>query len=136
MIQGELIIDAVKRMCASVGDLLFPKVAAQIKDIFAETLNLLELRLGDAPSQHVHFASIFGEVGGDFVPDEHAFEMGYLQGAANAVVVGDRNELHSTTPSPFVDHLGFGIALRRSNPAQDPFRGAVRVFGVDVQVYS
>jgi len=66
-------------------------------------------------------ASILREVGGNLVPDEHAFEMGYLQGATNAVVICDRNELHSTPPSAFVNRFGFGVALRRSNPPQDPF---------------
>ena len=121
MIHGELVIDAVKRMSTSVSDLLFPKVVAQIKDILAETLNLIELSFGDAPSQHMDFASIFREVRRDFVADKHAFEMGYFQGATNAVVIGNRNELHSTPPSAFVNRFGLGIALRGSDPPQDPF---------------
>jgi hypothetical protein len=75
-------------------------------------LNLPKLGFGDAPSQHVDFASIFRKVRGDFVADEHTLEMGDFQGTTNAVVIGDRNELHSATPSPFVEGLGFGVALR------------------------
>ena len=112
MIQSELVIDAVKRMSAAVGNALLPEVITQVVDVLTETLDLLELAFGDAPSQHVDLASVFRKVSGDFVTDEYTFERGYFQGATNAVVIGDRNELHSTTPSPFVDGFGFGVALR------------------------
>src|SRR5688500_14985053 len=121
MIQSKPVIDAVERMSAGVGNALLPKVITQIVDVLAETLNFLELGFGDAPGQHVDLASVFWKVGRNFVADEHTFEMGYFQGASNAVVVGDRNELHSPTPSPFVNRFGFGVALGRSNPPQDPF---------------
>src|SRR5262245_60889801 len=121
MIDGEPVIDTVKRMRAGVSDALVPKVGAQIVDILTQPLDLLELGFRDAPGQHMDLAAILREVGRDFVADEHALEMSYFQGGTDSVVIGDRNELHSTPPVAFVNSFGFGVALRRSNPPQDPF---------------
>ena len=61
-------------------------------------------------------------------------QVGDLERALDAVVVRDGDEVHALDLAPAVDIERLGEAFRRADTTQEPFGGAIGVFGVDVKV--
>ena len=57
-----------------------------------------------------------------------------LQSAANAIVVGNGDKIHTAIAGPTVHVHRFHVTFRSPNAAQKPFAGSVGVLAVDVNI--
>ena len=115
-------------------NVLGQKILPQLVDVGAQLLDHAKLLFADAEHQDVHFATVFRKVGGRLVRDECARQVGDFQRAANAVVIGDGDEIHPPLPRAPVHLQRLDKALRRADAAQEPFARPVRVLAMDVKI--
>ena len=108
VIDGEPAVDPVERMRHRRDHVFFGKVPVQGVDVGARLLDHPELRLVDAENEHVDLAAVLGEVGGDLAGQERVFEMGDFQRAAEAVVVGNGDEIQAALLRPLVNFQRLG----------------------------
>jgi hypothetical protein len=88
----------------------------------------------DPQHEEMDLAAILREIGSDLVRDEHPGEVCDLESTVDAVVVGDRHEVHPGGFRPPVDLERLHERLRRSDAAQQPLARAIGVLAVDVDV--
>ena len=115
-------------------DVLAHQVFLQAVDVGPQFLDHAELLFVDAADEDVDLAAVFGEVGRDFIGEERAGQVGDLQRAANAVVVGDGHEVHPLLPRVAIDFLGFDERFRGAHAAEEPFAGAIGILAVNVEI--
>ena len=82
----------------------------------------------------MHLAAVFREVAGDLTADEGVGQVGYLQTAADHVVVGDGDVVHAARQCGLVQEPWRGVALRAVELAHGPVGRFVGMAGVDVQI--
>jgi hypothetical protein len=134
MAAGELLIEPVEGMCDGVGEVLGGEIFLEIVDILAEAEDIAVLGFREAPDEEVDLAMILGEPGGDLLGDEDAGEIGDLEAAVDAVVIGDGDEVHAALAKEGVELAWIGVTIGNVEPAQKPLGGAVAEAGVDVEV--
>jgi hypothetical protein len=79
-------------------------------------------------------ASIFREVGGDFLAHKDVFQMGNLQGSGYRIVVRNRYKAHASLTGQPVDVHGLGVALGAADFSQQPFRGSLGMRRVNMKI--
>src|SRR5262249_21674647 len=105
VIDGQAIVDVIERMRARMNDSLGVEVGSQLDDVASKRLDLLKLGLRDGPAEDVDPAAIIRKVSGDLVADEGSGQMRDLEGAADAVVIGNGDELHAAALGGRVDSV-------------------------------
>jgi hypothetical protein len=88
MVDGQPVIYGVEGMGNDIDDVFSIKIGYQIKDIFSNFPDLIMLGFGDVLGQHMHLATIFGEIRGDLLGDIGIRQMGDFKGTFDGVVVG------------------------------------------------
>ncbi len=131
---GEFVVEAMERVRDGVGELLLREVGLEVEDVFAQALELGVLRLAQAPDEDVDGAAVFGEVGGDLLAEEDAGAIGDLEAAVDGVVVGEGDEIHAARPERIVEVAGLGVAGGKAGAAEEPFRRARAVAGVEMEI--
>ncbi len=121
---AEPVIDAVERVRDGVREPFRGEVFLQLENIAAPRLQLLVLRLGDAPHEHVDFAAVVRESRADLLADEGVRPVRDLEAAVDAVVIGDRHEIHSALLERIVQRARRRVAVRQPDAAEKPLRRA------------
>jgi hypothetical protein len=92
------------------------------------------LRFVDAKSEHMHFAAVLREIGGDFFADERARQMGDFQSAVDGVVIGESDQVHPPFPGDLIDKQRLGKTFRTINFLQNPLGWSFGMFRMNVKV--
>ena len=101
------------------------QILPQLVDVGTQLLNPAKLVFIHTEYQNVHFATVFGKIGGRLVRDERAGQVGNLQRAIDAVVIRDGDKIHPPLPRRFVNLERLDKALGGADAAQKPFAGPV-----------
>ncbi|EDY18892.1 hypothetical protein CfE428DRAFT_3550 [Chthoniobacter flavus Ellin428] len=132
--EGEPVIGSVKRMRDGVREIFRGEIFLQVENVVPHRLDLAVLRLGDAPHQEMHFATVVRKTGADLFADENARPPGDFEAAFNAVVIGEGDEIHPALAQLLVLPSGLRVAVGKTGAAEEPFRGAVAETGVQVEI--
>ena len=130
----ELLVERVKRMRDGVREVFSGEVALQVEDVLAHSGDVAVLGLGEIPHEDVDFATVLGEIGGDFLAQKHARQVSDFQRAAERVVVGERDEIHAPRAERVVEHAGAGIAVGEVKAPEHPVGRAGAVAGVQMEI--
>ena len=131
---GQLVVLGIERMGHEVGDALPVEVGHHLVDVLAQFNDLTELSLGDVQHHHMDLATVLREIGGYLRTDEHPRKVGDLQGAVDAVVVADGDEIHPPAAGGLVEMIGRGKAFWAVELAHRPVGGLVGVARMDMQI--
>ena len=82
----------------------------------------------------MHFAPIIGKARADLLRDEHARPVCDLKAALDAVVICQRDEIHSGIAELIVKRARLRVAVRQTRASEEPLRGAVAEFRVKVKI--
>jgi hypothetical protein len=131
---GEFLIEPIEGMGDGVGEVLGGEIFLKVVDVLAEAGDVAMLRLCETPDEEVDLAAVLGKPGGDLLRDEDAGEIGDVQAAVDAVVIGDGDEVHAALAQEGVELAGVGVAVGHVEAAQKPLWGAAAETGVDVEI--
>ena len=131
---AQLVVEPVERVGDGVGDPLPGQNPLQIVNILAGGLDGAVLGLGDAPGEDLHPAAILGKMRGDLLAEESARLIRDGQAAVDGVVVGEGDKLHSRRAQSLAEGKGIGVAVREVEPSKQPFRRAVAMAGMKVEI--
>ncbi|MBA2629714.1 MAG: hypothetical protein H0U84_01650 [Thermoleophilaceae bacterium] len=116
MAGGERCRDGVERMGKGTGDRAALQILGAQLDIGRVALEPLVVRGADAPAENVHGLAFPPKPGGQLLRYEHVRAVDDLEGSADRVVVGDRDEVHAAALGQLID------LLRRSGAFGQPER--------------
>ena len=132
--EAQPVVHAVKWMRHGVRELLGGEILLQVEDILPRGLQSAVLRLGEAPDEHVNLAAVVGETRAHLLAEKDARPVGDFEATLDAVVVGQRHEIHAARPQRVVKRVRLGVAVRQTDTAEEPLRGAGAVAGVQVEI--
>jgi len=135
MVDGQAVIYGVEGMGNDIDDVFTIKIGYQIKDIFSNFPDLIMLGFGDILGQHMHLATIFGEIGGDLLGDIGIRQMGNFKGTLDGVVVGYGHKGHTLCLGCVIYKNGFREAFRTADFLKNPLGRSLGKFGVHMKVY-
>lgn len=101
-----------------VREILRSEILLQLEDIIPDGLHLAVLHLGNSPDEEMHFAAVVGETRADLLRNEHARSVGDFEAAFDAVVIGERDEIHAALAERVVKSARLGIAVRQSGATE------------------
>ena len=130
----EPVIEAVERMRDGVRELLRREVALQLVDILPHRLDFPMLALIESPNEHVHLAPVLGKARPNLFAEKDAGAIRDFEAAIDPIVIGERHAIHPALAQLIVERARLGIALRQSDATEQPFRCAVTVAGVEMEI--
>ena len=131
---GERSMGAVERVGDRMGESRLREKPLEFVHVLPERLDLAVLFLGDPPHQHMHRAPVLREKRGYLLADKHPREIRNLQAALNPVMVGESHPIHSAPFQLGVEIPRRGVTVGDSRLSQQPFRSAVTVQGMQVEI--
>lgn len=134
LIGDAAVVDGIQRMGRDGQDLRLAQVACQVEDVLAQPLDFAVLGLVDVQSQHMDLAAAVWKVGGDLFADEDIAQMGDLEGALDAVMIGNRDMAHAPALGDLIELQRFGEAFGAADLFQDPLAGPLGVLGMDMDI--
>ena len=134
LVDGQPPVDPVQNVGHRADEILAHQVFLQAVNIRPQFLDHAELLFVDAADQDMDLAAVLREVRRDFIGDERAGQVGDLQCATNAVMVGDGHEVHPLLPRVAIDVLGFDKRFRGAHATEEPFAGPIGMLAVNVEV--
>ena len=138
LIEGEARIVLVEGVRHRVENSLLAKPCGEIHKVATDLLDLAVERLGETPCEDVHLAAVLGKIGGDLFANDHLPRVPRkeIERTGHLVMVGDGHEPHPCRPRPLPDRLRFRETFGRTDTPQDPFRRAVGMPRVDVEIHA
>ena len=104
-----------------MSDLGTLQVPLEIKNIFAEILDVAVLLFGNSPHQNVQFAGVVRKISSNLLADERPGQVRNFKTAIDRVVIGNSNLIHPAFTQLLIQLLWFGIAVGEIESAEKPF---------------
>src|SRR5262245_15188508 len=106
----------------------------EIKNVIAESHNLVVLLRRNPPDKQVYFARVAREISRNLFTDKRISVRPDFQAPLDCVVIGDRDKIHPRRLRPPVELLRIRVAVRKIESAEDPILGAIAKFRVQMKV--
>src|SRR6202790_1048109 len=110
------------------------QILLKLKNVPFDFLDLPVLSLGKVPEKQVNFYVVVGELGRYLLADEGIRKRSDLQAPIDPVVIGKGYIAHPLFFQPSVQGLRIGVAIRKLEAAENPFRGTIAKLRMNMEI--